>query len=198
MKVLHNKKAYKVLKKIITGILPGLFWFFLIFAFDTPAIAILTLCAAAFHELFHIIALIAVNKQSGINGSYAGLRISVFGHMSYKEELAVSLAGPLSNILLGVILLLFFGTEEYLVIFGVVNLLTGASNLLPINSYDGHRILLCTLSLIFGCEKAFFITKWVSFFVLTLLCFFSLYVIGKLNAGYFIFLVFFTYFLKSI
>lgn len=178
--------------------LPSLFWIFLIFAFDTPSIAITTLICAVIHEAGHIIALYVLKKSGRISSSLTGLRISDFGVLRYGEELTVAAAGPAVNLLFFLFSLPFSNLANgYIGIFGVINLLTAISNLLPIESYDGSRILRCLLS-IFGREKtADVLSRVISFALCSLLCIISLYLMGKLDAGYFIFFVFLGILLKN-
>ena len=170
----------------------------MIFAFDNISTVILTLCAAALHEIGHLTVAMIIKKNGGFKGSYFGLRISIYDFLTYREEIFIAAAGPFANFLVLIALFPYMKSNEYIMIFGVINLMTGLSNLLPIKSFDGNRILFSILNLICEYEKAYRICEIISFATLITLCFFSLYLISKLNTGYLIFFIFFSYFLKSI
>ena len=179
-----------------------LFWVLLMLGFDAPYITVLTVSAAVIHELGHIIAAFCISGSVRIpRGDISGFRIKMSG-LSYKEELIVALGGPLINILLGVILLkLPFPKTAlpYLRTFGILNIMTAISNLLPIESYDGHKALLC-LAAIFTSRHllAEAIMHKLSFGFCAVMCFLSLYLILKLGEGYWLFAVFFSVLLSSI
>ena len=139
------------LAKFLSKILPLLFWALLILGFDCLYVSVLTALAAAIHECGHLIFAPSHKKATLPRADISGFRIKISG-MSYKEELITALGGPLINILLGGIFLLFFGNSpfaNYAKVFGIINLLTALSNLLPIEGYDGYKILLCIGALIF-------------------------------------------------
>lgn len=195
-----NNCFYKKFKifNLLKNFLPVLFWLLLIFAFDTASLGIMTLCSAALHELSHFTALFLLNKNCNFNGSYFGLRISVNEFLSYKQEITVAMAGPLANIAAG-LPFIFFGAENgYMTSFGILNLMTGLVNLIPVKSFDGYRILSSALNLTMPFEKANRISETLSFAVITVICFISLFLISKLDTGYFLFFVIFSFFLESI
>ena len=182
-------------------ILPLLFWSLLMFSFDSVCVAILTALSAAIHEFGHLIAISSTKKLNLPKANVSGFRIKI-RNMSYTEELVAAAGGPLVNIVLGVLLILFgtsshFGT--YVKTFGIINLLTALSNLIPIESYDGYKILFCAGALLFDDGVA--LEKWlmrISFLLSTIMCFLSLYLILKIGEGYWLFVVFFSVTLTSI
>ena len=102
------------------------------------ALTALVLSAAALHELGHLTAL----KLLG--GRVTALRLSVFGAemrvdgagLSYGKELAAVLAGPLTNLLAGLVLA-WCGCPAA----AGAHLVLCAFNLLPVRPLDGGRAL---------------------------------------------------------
>ena len=110
-----------------------------------------------------------------------GFRFRSPSPLSYRAELAVALAGPLSNLVPGLLFLLFAVGNAYLIEAGWIFLSTGASNLIPVSDHDGGRALLCLLSPRLGPARAERIAAVVSLLSLSLsltLSFSLLYVSG--------------------
>jgi len=179
----------------LTKILPLIFWCLLILGFDSVYVAVLTALSAAIHELGHLIFALPYKKVSLPKADISGFRIKIDG-VSYKEELLVAIGGPLVNILLGVVLLFLSprtAFASYTQLFGIINLMTALSNLLPIEGYDGYKIIFSVCAMLFDntgrCES---LLLQFSFLFSALMCFLSLYLILKLGEGYWIFFVFFS------
>ncbi len=184
---------------ILLGTLPIVFWILLIFGFDEPHVAILTIITALIHEIGHLIAIAAVKKEctSLPRADISGFRIDV-KNLSYKEEMLSSAAGPLTNLLLGLFLISFFDSE-YTLVFAALNIMTAISNLLPVRGYDGYRFLHALASHYSSSpERIEAVLEWFSFFFSAAMCLFSLYFILKIGEGYWIFAVFFSFLLAEI
>ena len=184
---------------ILTEALSVVFWVLVIFGFDLPYVAILTIAAALIHEIGHLAAIYLLRKdyKGAPRGDVSGFRISV-SNLSYKEEMLSTLAGPLTNLILGGLLMLFLASP-YTELFGAINIMTAISNLLPVRGYDGYKFL----SALGGvCSKnplrVEHILEWLSFGISTLMCFISLYLLLKIGEGYWIFAVFFSFLLSEI
>lgn len=99
----------------------------------------MVLAAAAAHELGHLAALGAFGARVG------RIRLTAFGaeisadtrRLSYPREIFCTLAGPLVNLVLAVVLARLTGA---LTLAGA-NLLLGCFNLLPVPALDGGRAL---------------------------------------------------------
>lgn len=186
--------------KFALRILPITFWIVLIFAFDEPYVAILTLIAALTHELGHICALIHYSKKYRLFGVASGFRLSSFSHLSYDEELTVALCGPIANLFAFLLAspFILLGGGEYAAIFGIINLFTAISNLIPIEGYDGYRIAECFFlghtSIKF--PRAFFFA--FSFFLSAVFSLIGLYLIRSFDGGYWIFFIFLASLFKAI
>ena len=178
------------------------FWVLLIFGFDTPHTAILTILSALIHEIGHVICLLTIKSD----GSYipspniSGFRIKIPG-MSYKSELLCALSGPVATLVAALICFLPLPMldEAYIQTFAILNIMTMISNLLPIEEYDGYKIL----DAILGLTMKYNMRAQNSLYLISLIfsaamCFLSLYVILKLGEGYWIFAVFFTVMLRAV
>lgn len=111
----------------------------------TTPIPRLTACfsAAAIHELGHI----AAAKMLGINLSHMkldvlGARLTTSGRLcSYPALVGLCLAGPLTNFLCFAIARPFCDTSEWIGEFCIASLSLGFVNLIPIQGFDGGRII---------------------------------------------------------
>jgi Zn-dependent protease len=146
-----------------------------IFTFDFLLLAISLLVAITIHEFFH--AFIADKLGDPTPRSMGRLSLNPFVHLdplgtlalffirfgwgkpvpidSYnfknprRDEILVSLAGPLSNLLFAVIcaIILRFIPSPIFLYFIQINLMLGVFNLLPIPPLDGSKIFLNLLSI---------------------------------------------------
>ena len=194
---MHTYEIVKFLRYMTNYFLPCIFWIMIIFSFDTPYMAILTILTAGIHELGHISAIIFFRNEGRIpKGRITGFRINVSGTHSYKSEIIILLAGPLFNIIVFLLALPFSSLlNGYLNLFIILNLATAMSNLIPAEGYDGY----CAL-------KKYFEYKAInpkpleslSFAVTALFCFLYLYLILKYACGFWIFSIFFLSLLSKI
>ena len=176
-------------------ILPLVFWCLLILGFDLPYIAVLTVISAIIHECGHIF-FAEKNKASELpEACLTGFRIKIHG-MSYREEMLVAMGGPLFNFAVGILFSFAFRStpfHSYSAVFAMTNFMTAFSNLLPIEGYDGYKILYCLGSMIFDDVSAFESALLrLSLLLSSSLCFLSLYLILKVGEGYWIFVIFFS------
>ncbi len=187
---------------LLEKILAVVFWGLLIFGFDTAFMAVLTILSALIHEGGHILALLFVTngKMHLPRGALFGFWITPKGMLSYKSELLTVLGGPFINILLGILLIFFHGSGfgGYLRIFGLINLMTAFSNLLPIKGYDGYKAVILSCALLFGsfdrCER---VLSRISFALISVFTLFALWLMNKIGEGYWIFMIFFCSLIKE-
>lgn len=139
------------------------------------------LVAALTHELGHILMAHALGIRLrectvGIYG--AGLR-PVDGMYSYSQEILLCIAGPLANLFLGSVGLLLGLriSSEFLSHFTLSSFVLAGMNLLPIRDFDGGRILLSLLSLLFGPTVSLRILSILSFLFVFALWTLSLYLL---------------------
>lgn len=192
---MKNTARYRIIEimELLAGsVLPIIFWVSVIFGFDTPCVAILTIIAAVIHELGHYFAIAILSGGGVLRGHSSGFRIKRQEALSYGKEIAVLLAGPGMNIAFFIICLLFADhLDGYVKLFGYINLATGLSNLLPLEGYDGYGALR-ELFYFSGKEEPVRKLEAFSFAVSVFLTFISLYLIDRFSEGYWIFGLFFV------
>ena len=97
--------------------------------------------------------------------------------MSYLDEIRVALAGPITNLCIGISIValwwIFPDTYPYTELAVTASFALCLINLIPAFPLDGGRILLCSLNLFLNREKAVFICKAVGLIFATL--FFGLF-----------------------
>ncbi len=187
----HKRKRKIRVLSFLERLLTLLFFLLLLFGFDAPSLAVMTLLSALMHEGGHLLALYALGIRGGrFRAHLNGLVCTPRRTLSYREEILVAAAGPLTNLLLAVLFFLlcplgvaFFSS------FALCELLTGLSNLIPVRGYDGERILTAYLAS-HGYTGRF--SERLSFFFTAVLVFLSLALIGTLGEGYWLFGVFFV------
>ena len=199
MKNFTRYRIIEFLELLAGSVLPILFWTSLIFGFDAPYVAILTVTSALVHELSHIVTICLLGgKELTLKGHSTGFRIPVSDMLSYRREILVFLSGPAANILIFFLTLPFQSAlMGYIGVLGYINLATGISNLLPIEGYDGYGAL-STLCKSLGSTKALKHLECFSFIFSILITFVSLHLIDVFGEGYWIFGLFFITVLSKI
>lgn len=189
----ERKSVFRRLLNVMTHCLPAVFWCLLLFSFDTPYIAMLTLLCAFIHECGHELYIcVKTGKLRIPRGAVNGLKISYdeLSRLSYGEEAILYAAGPFANILMTLIFPLYARLGEYALYFAIINLTTAASNLIPIKGYDGYGILNAFLRRSLPPHVSERITETLSFSSTLILCIISLYFIDRFGESYWIFFVF--------
>lgn len=187
----NSKRAYRIkIFKTLTRVLPSLFWVVLIFGFDSPSVAFLTVCCAGIHECGHVLLSRAVSRNFSLRALAFGFGLKPHGNLPYTHELLIASGGPLINLALFALTVPFRNSlGGYVFLFGMINLLTALSNLMPLRGYDGYRIAECIISKYGRAELAASVLPKISFATLSLSVLFSLYLMEKLNTGYWIFFI---------
>lgn len=131
----------------------------------------LTLLSILLHECAHLTAMILCGAfPSGISVSAFGMEIIVpeKAVLTYRQNVAISLSGPLLNFMLALAADLFAAKA-----FAGINLVLGCTHILPIEPLDGGLALKSLLTEKLGADKA---GKFC--FVLSLLILFPVAVLG--------------------
>ncbi len=187
-----SEQLYRIFK-FATNALSFTFWAIILFSFNTPAVAVLTFISAVIHECGHITALVLTGNFRGlVHFVPVGVRLYSRRQIGYRDELLILLAGPVANLLASLLLYLLsllFG--RYFLIFSLLNLFTAISNLMPIEGYDGYKILDIAICMKEGFKNGFQLLRGVSFAFSVILTFLSLYLILKVGEGFWIFGIFF-------
>ncbi len=178
--------------EFMCGSLSMLFWVLLIFGFEEGYVAIATLLSALIHEMGHIVFLhFSRNSRASLRAVESGFRIKSANMLDYKSQRWLYLSGSMANILTAsfcLILSLVFG--GFFVFFSIINLATAFSNLLPIEGYDGYGAIKTYVEeKEFPCSflRALSTLSTSLVFILTVL---SLYLMDRLDGGYWIFAIF--------
>ena len=161
---------------------------------------LLTLLAVLIHEGGHLFAARRMHRHpSGVSADTVGIRLWFDGTpLSYPEEILLCAAGPLANLLSIPFALPFCAENPF---FLSVSLALALLNLLPIEGFDGGRILSATLSLFLTPTRADRICEACSFlFLFTLWCA-SVYLLmrtgNELSLFFFTAALFFRIFLQK-
>lgn len=159
---------------------------------DQSGLAAMSLLAAALHELGHLIAARAMKIPIGaMRFDLLGARIDVKGRiLSYGEEWLLCMSGPLSSLVFSLIGSFFWSHSFLAITFSCASLLLGLLNLLPIQTFDGGRMLECALLSFTTPQKTGSVLRGCTFLFLWLLWAFSAYLMIKIADG--ISLFFFT------
>ncbi len=191
MHINEKKRFFLFVSGVFGRFLPILFWILLIYGFDEPYVAGLTLLSAAVHEGGHLLAAWLSGTEVRLFGVIFGMRIRRTRRRSYAEEIKILAAGPLVNLAfcaLGFTLLPLCG--EYALHLAVINLFTALSNLLPIRGHDGYGILSFLLEWKQSPPILYAILNALSFTLTTLFCVTALYLMERFDAGYWIWVLF--------
>ena len=159
---------------------------------DKSGIAAMSLLAAALHEVGHLLAAHFLKIPiRAMRFDLLGARIDVKGRiLSYGEEWLLCMSGPLSSLLLSLLGSFFWSHTKLAIAFSCASLLLGLLNLLPIQTFDGGRMLECALLSFTTPQKVSAILRGCTFLFLWLLWAFSAYLMIKIADG--ISLFFFT------
>lgn len=167
-------------------------YLFIMLLCDKSGLAAMSLLAAGLHEIGHLIAASAMKIPIGaMRFDLLGARIDIKGRMlSYGEEWLLCASGPFSSLVFSVIGSFFWSHTSLAIAFSCASLLLGLLNLLPIQTFDGGRMLECALLSLLPPQKTNFVLRGCTFFFLWLLWAFSAYLMIKIADG--ISLFFFT------
>ena len=179
--------VYKFVLKLCKEILPILFWILVLFGFDKPYIAVLTLLVALLHEVGHYIAFLVLKCDTGMPlGHISGFRFRQKANTSYAKSILIYGSGAAMNFLVSTAVLPLCHGNRYLAVFVLIGYATAVSNLLPIKGYDGYNILADFLGSR-GCDTGLRILSWVSFAICVVFTFTALYLMYYRNGGYWVY-----------
>ena len=178
--------------QLLLTFLPSVFCCLIIFGFEEPNSALATLICATIHECGHIAyILLSGGSLRKVRGILHGRKIKPSVMTSYKAKLLTYLSGPMANILAFILcsaLSVFVG--EIFSLPAILNLATGISNLLPIYGYDGYGIIHTIIEKNGYQRGKIILLNAVSSGITFFLCIISLYLIDRLDGGYWIYFVF--------
>ena len=165
------------------GWLLSLVWAVPLLLLASPGELLMLGAAVLLHEGGHLLAFRLLGEPCPrLAPVTAGLTLLPRRPLSYRHEAIIALAGPFPNLLAAVALPLACRSPAAL-IFAVVQLLVGLTNLLPIGRSDGARALSALLSLLLPLRAAEGIARGVSLFFFLLLLFFLLFLLLHEGGG---------------
>jgi membrane-associated protease RseP (regulator of RpoE activity) len=164
--------------------------FLLLFSWDAVTRAAIVASVLA-HELSHLAAMkMCAGKVEGVRLTAFGISLSFSAPKTYAEEIFVAAAGPVSSFAFAA--LGYFRGGAFGEQAAVFSLFLGILNLLPIASFDGHRILSGALCLAFDSEVSEKVMYAVSLFFLFVLWLAAVYILFYSGAN-FVLLLFCAY-----
>ncbi len=149
-------------------------------------LSIAAFLAAGLHELGHIIAArLCSIPLSELKLGILGAAITTNGELcSYKKEIFLAISGPMVNIISAFLVLRHIDApDRFGAMFVAASFFLGILNLLPIDDFDGARILKCILLLKLSPDRVDFISKRISFILIFSLWFFSVYLLLRMSAS---------------
>ena len=173
---------------LILGILPVLFWLCLIYSFDELVGASVTVLAMVIHETGHLALIFLITgKISMPKGNFSGLRISENQMASYTHRILLYFSGAAANIISAAIMISFGGlSRDYEKMFILINVATAISNLLPLEGYDGYKIIMTTIEYFNLGYKSYAILEILSFTFIFFMTIVSLFLVYTFGNGYWI------------
>ncbi len=159
--------------------------FLLMILSDRSGLCLVTVGAALLHECGHLVAARLLRIPiSGLQMSFLGARLEVSGRMlSYGEEWLLCAAGPFASLFAAAIAAPLWQYTDVARAFSCASLVLGLLNLLPIQSFDGGRMLSCVLARVGGARVAERGGALCSFFFLFLLWAVAVYFLLRVGDG---------------
>ncbi|MBQ9086199.1 MAG: M50 family metallopeptidase [Clostridia bacterium] len=153
--------------------------------------------AALFHELGHILMakLCHIRLRECSIGLFGAGLAPDYGTYSYRQEILLCLAGPLTNLVLGTLALLL-PASDLILAFILSSFFLGLLNLLPIQTFDGGRILSHFLSLKLSPSLSHRLLRVLSFLCVFLMWCFSVYLLLRAAASLSLFVFSLSLFVK--
>lgn len=164
------------------------FYFVALMAFivslRAPANLFITILSSLLHESGHLLMMTMLgNKPRMLRFEITGINIirQQDISISLRNELIISLGGPLFNLLVVIISCIFlcFYDNELLMSVASINLILMLFNLLPVKGLDGGLAVFCILSRHIECEMCNKILKITSAFFIALIFIWGIYVLVK-------------------
>ena len=161
-------------------------WLFLIFILlggyriIDLSVALSWVFAVFLHEMGHLFAarLCGADIKS-FTLDVVGAKMTLCGKLlSYKEEILIAAAGPLTNLITAGLLSSFLGE------FASFSMMLAILNLFPVFGFDGYRILFSFISLFFGDEIAASLMKKLSFLAIIIIWLLAVYLLLRFGAGF--------------
>ena len=140
------------------------------------------LVAAAAHELGHVLAARVLRLPlGGIRLDILGARISTASSVSYFDEWMLSAGGPAFNLITAASFMPLCESSEWINLFIYSSLGFASLNLLPVDTFDGGRMLFCFLSSFTDGDLPRRALRFLSFFFVFLMWLVSVYLLMRIG-----------------
>lgn len=140
---------------------------------------------SAIHESGHIIAARLCKIELGsIRLDILGARINTTAIISYEQEWILCAGGPLFNLLSAAMTLVFasvFGWDNISYLFVLSSLCLASLNLLPMDSFDGGRMLYCMTAAYLGECFATQLVRILTFSFILIMWLLSVYLLLRVS-----------------
>ena len=116
---------------------------------DRSGLILPTLTAVFLHELGHLLCMYAKDiPPKRIKLIISSVQITTNSFSSYKNDITVSLCGPIANLMVFIALFVNYTIfkNQTVLLFSFVNLIIAFFNLLPLKGLDGGRIIYCIVA----------------------------------------------------
>lgn len=152
---------------------------------DRSGVGAMTLLAALLHECGHFAAAAVLRiPLKCLKIDFLGARMELTsGLLPYGKEWLLCAAGPFASLLFAAVAAPLWNITHLAQIFSCASLVLGLVNLLPINSFDGGRMLESFLCATFGSTVAARCGKVCSFLFLFLLWTCAVYLMLRAGNG---------------
>ena len=166
-------------------ILPTVVFALVLLLVEEWEICLLTLLAAFLHECGHMLAARLLDiPLRDLHMDFLGARLEVRGRMlSFSEEWLLAAAGPFVSLLFAALAATLWYISGYAAVFSCASLVLGLLNLLPIQGFDGGRMIETTLSFFCGVRVSRAMMRVLSFFFLFLLWASAVYFLLRAGDG---------------
>ncbi len=173
---------------LMLNVLPVIFWLCLIYSFDELMGASVTVLAMIIHEAGHLAFVFLITGKIKIpKGNLNGLRIAENKMATYTHQILLYSSGATSNLIAALIMISAGGlSSDYGEIFIAINLATAISNLMPLEGYDGYRILISTIEYFNLGYWSYAVLEIVSFTFIFIMSIISLFLVYTFGNGYWI------------
>ena len=159
--------------------------FLLMVITDRSMLCAAVMAAAAVHECGHLLAayLMGIPLQT-MRLDLTGARLEVVGRLlSYGEEWLLCIAGPLASLFLSAAVFFLGAGHRFFLVLSTVSLLLGLLNLMPVQGFDGGRMLSAALGHFAGVRVCAGVMRISSFFCLFLIWSIAVYCLLRVGDG---------------
>ncbi len=141
------------------------------------------LVSAGVHELGHIfVAKVRKLPLGGMRLDILGARISTSAPISYFDEWLLAAGGPLFNLCSAALVFRFASTEnEWINLFVFSSLGLATLNLLPVETFDGARMLHCLLSMFTEGDIPYKTVRFLSYLFVLFMWLISVYLLMRVG-----------------